>query len=462
MNIAKSLTPLAIGVLSMVSCTQFEDIGSDLVDDDELQIETDTELDYTLQTYLRDSLFAYVRRGQESDFVPSTHIIGHINDPIFGQSRYDLTAQVQLSSPGADFTGATFDSAFLLLSYDTTFAPYGENNAMQSLDVYELQSRELPEEIYITDQFETKPGTIGSLTFAPAYKNQNRGDSLTAPSHIRIPLSAEFGERILSLDTAVTSSVLNFLDEFPGFVVRPRPEAFDGAYRFFAYPTQSSGQSANTEVANYSGIRIYYTQDGEPEEVYMVMRPVLHHFTTIEHEVGGSELGAVLDNPGEHPEYLFIQPSNVGVRVDFQDLQNYQGKVINDVSLSWTVANHPLDDTSAYRPMATIFALQSDSPSASVPITDILFYQSGGAYRQYFGGIIQQQDTSNVNSPQVYSFNITNHFQRMVNGSSEPSLYIVPTPQDVSRVARTVLYGPGTEDIELQPKIKITYSSTNN
>lgn len=461
MNKAKILTLLALSVLSVVSCTQFEDIGSDLVNDDELQINTDSEVDYSIQTVKRDSLFAYVRKGMESDFVPTTHIIGQIDDPIFGRSRYDLTAQVQFSTLGPDFTGATFDSAFLLLSYDTTFAPYGEHEGTQTLDVLELESREMPEEVYISDQFETKPGTIGSLTFTPSYKNQNRGDSLSAPSHIRIPLTEEFGERILALDTTVTESVLNFLDVFPGFVVRPRPENFEGAYRFFTYPTQSSGQTANTEIGNYSGIRIYYTQDGEAKQAYLVMRAVLHHFTTIEQQLEGSILETVLDDQAAEPEYLFIQPSNVGVRVEFNDLEKYRGKVINNVSMTWTIAEHPQDDTSAYRPMDAVFALQTDQASSRIPITDILFYQSGGAYRQYFGGVIQR-DTTNSTHPPTYTFNITNHFQRMVNGSSEPRLYIVPTPQDVSRVARSVIYGPGTENVDLQPKIKITYSSTHN
>src|SRR5690606_25703285 len=130
----------------------------------------------------------------------------------------------------------------------TTFLPYGETGDMLTLDVYELQSRELPEQIYVTDQFETEPELIGTHTFVPSFKNQNRGDSLSAPSHIRIPMTPEFGQRILDLDTAVTSSVLNFLDEFAGLVIKPREGSFGGAYRFYAYATQSAGQSANTEI----------------------------------------------------------------------------------------------------------------------------------------------------------------------------------------------------------------------
>lgn len=454
------MTLLILSVLTISSCTQFEDIGSNLVDDEKLDISTDTTLDYELQTFQRDSLFAYVRQGLESDFVPSAHILGQYNDPVFGFTRYDLTAQVQLSPIGVDFTGATFDSAFLLLSYDTTFIPYGETESMQTLDVYELTDREMPEKVYVKDEFDTKPDAIGSLTFAPSFKNQNRGDSLSAPSHIRVPMTEEFGQKILSLDTSVTASVLNFLDEFPGFVVRPREDAFGGAYRFFAYATSSSGQSNNSDVSAYSGIRIYYTQEGESKEAYLKMSGSLHHFTTIMHRYDGSALGTELEDQSATPEYMYIQPTGVGVRITFDNVSKFQNKVINDVSLTWRVAEHPLGDTSAYRPMPALFALAKESSAVRTPISDILFYQSGGAYRQFFGGILQ--DNKEAGNQPVYTFNITNQFQHIVDGSADPEIFIVPTPQDVSRIARSVIYGPGAADSSLQPSIKITYSSTNH
>jgi hypothetical protein len=135
--------------------------------------------------------------------------------------------------------------------------------------------------------------------------------------------------------------------------------------------------------------------------------------------------------------------------------------VINDVSLTWSVAGHPLDDTTIYQPMASVFALAKESISDRRPITDILVYQSAGAYRQYFGGGLQKNSSSS-GSKYIYTFNITNQFQHMVDGSADPMIFIVPTPQDVSRINRSVIYGPGIQDESLQPKIKITYSSTNN
>src|SRR5690554_7720284 len=98
MNKAKILTLLALSVLSVVSCTQFEDIGSDLVNDDELQIDTDTDLDYTLTTYVRDSLIAYSRKGEESDSVPTTHILGQRSEEHTSelQSRPHLVCRLLL------------------------------------------------------------------------------------------------------------------------------------------------------------------------------------------------------------------------------------------------------------------------------------------------------------------------------------------------------------------------------
>lgn len=455
------MTLLSLSVLTVFSCTQFEDIGSDLVDGDQLDISTDTMVDYELHTFQRDSLLAYVRQGLESDFVPTTHILGQYDDPVFGYTRYDMTAQVQLSPSGVDFSGATFDSAFLLLSYDTTYTPYGEADAAQTLDVYELTNRELPEKIYVEDEFDTHPDLIGTHTYTPSFKNQNRGDSLTEPSHIRIPMTEEFGQKIIDLDTSVTSSVLAFLDEFPGFVVRPRKESFAGAYRFFAYATSSSGQTSNSNIANYSGIRIYYTKEGETKEAYLRMSGSLHHFSTVTHDYENSAVGSTLEDQPIQPEYMFMQPTGVGVHVDFKDVSKYQNKVINDVSLTWSVAGHPLDDTASFRPMPAIFALEKESLSEQRPITDILFYQSAGAYRQFFGGIIQDNPLTE-GSKSVYTFNITNQFQHIVDGTADSEIFIVPTPQDVSRIARSVVYGPGIADPSLKPSIKITYSSTNH
>ena len=62
MNILRIPALLSLCVLTIFSCTQFEDIGSDLVDGDQIQINTDTDVDYSLQTFERDSLLAYVRR----------------------------------------------------------------------------------------------------------------------------------------------------------------------------------------------------------------------------------------------------------------------------------------------------------------------------------------------------------------------------------------------------------------
>lgn len=450
---------LPLCAMLMYACTEFEDVGSGLVDGDGLEIVTERDIDYSVETYRQDSLIAYIREGKESDFIPTSHILAQLEDPVFGAVAYDLIAQIQFTSLGLNFEGAELDSVVLLLSYDTTFTPYGNYEQEQTLDVFELNTRDLPEWIFASDSFDIKPEKLGSHTFYPDYKNQNKVDSSSVPAHIRIPLSHEFGERILSLDTTVTASVIDMLDEFPGMVIRPRAGAFQGAFRFHPYAVGSSGQT-NEKISDYSGIRIYYTQDGEEKEAYMRMHSQLHHFTTIRRHYEGSPVAEALQSENPEPEYVFLQPAGLGVKVRFPDLSQFQGKVINNVDLEWYIAEYPQDDTAVYRPLESIFALSEDG-RYQIPVSDIRMYQTSGAYRQYFDGLLREEDSAGGRTLK-YRFNITNQFQHMVNGSSDAVIYVTPTPQNVTKIGRSVIYGPGSEEAALRPKLSVTYSTINH
>lgn len=460
MNRLSLITLLPLLWILMFSCTQFEDVGSGLVDDDNLLIGKVTSVDYSFDTYRRDSLVAYRKEGRESDFIPTSHVLAQLDDPVFGKTVYELTAQLQFQRRGLNFEGAELDSVVFLLSYDTTFVPYGHYEQSQTLEIYELVSRDLPEQIFSNDEFELKPERLGRHTYYPDYKHQNRVDSTSVPAHIRIPLSEEFGNRILSLDTTITSSVLNLLDEFPGIVVRPVTDEFQGGFRFFPHAVGSSSGSANNRISEFSGIRIYYTQEEEAKEAYLQITSGLHHFTTIRHEYEGSVVEKAWTDDPEDPEFMYLQPAGTGIRIRFHDLSTFRGKVINDVELTWNVAGHPMDDTTAFRPLASIFAVTDDF-GRRVPVTDILMYQSSGAYRQAFKGLLINNE-SGKGSKKQYTFNITNEFQHMVDGSQEPEIFVTVPPQDVSLLNRSVIFGPGIENLEYRPTISIIYSSTKN
>ena len=456
MNKLSSIILLPLLWIMMYSCTQFEDVGSGLVDDENLLVGKETSLDLSFETYKRDSLIAYRKEGSSSDYIPTTHILAQLDDPIFGKTAYDLTAQLQFERRGLDFEGAELDSVVFLLSYDTTFVPYGHYDQPQTLEIYELTSRDLPEIIYTTDQFETKPEKLARHTFVPDYKHQNRVDSVSIPPHIRIPLSEEFGNRILGLDTTITSSVLNLLDEFPGIVVRPVEGEFQGGFRFFPHSVGSS--SSASRVTEFSGIRIYYTQEDESKEAFLGITNGLHHFTTIRHEYAETPLEETLEENPADPEFLYLQPGGTGIKIRFNDLSQFQGKIINDVEIKWQLAGHPMDDTTAYRPLPSIFAIADDFDTKT-PITDILMYQSSGAYRQAFKGLLVDNETGDGSDKQ-YTFNFTNEFQNMVDGAKEPEIFITVPPQDVSLLNRSVIYGPGIEDSKYRPSISSIDSST--
>src|SRR5690625_5712117 len=83
--------------IMVFSCTQFEDVGSGLVDDENLLVGKETSLDLSFETYTRDSLIAYRKEGRSSDYIPTTHILARSEEHTSElQSRGHLVCRLLL------------------------------------------------------------------------------------------------------------------------------------------------------------------------------------------------------------------------------------------------------------------------------------------------------------------------------------------------------------------------------
>lgn len=434
-----------IGLVFCISCTKFEDVGSDLVSNGQFQIVTDTSISISFQNVERDSFLAF--QIDSGTFTPTQHMVALFDDPIFGKTKYEMNTQMELALTSYNFEGAEFDSAFFYLAYDTNFTPYGNFNQTQTIDIYEINS-DLPNTIYTSDQHPHNDELLGSLTFIPAPNTYIEIDSTTSlDPHIKIPLNSTFGEKILSLDSSITSNVIDFTDAFNGLAIVPREGSFDGALKFdISY--------------SISGVKLYYRQDDTTKIASMQFSNRVPHFNTVSHDLTGSIAADILANDVDDPEYLLLQPGNVGVKMTFNDLSKLQGKIINNAELVWEIAGHPMDDTARYDMPFDIFMTKDDNFGSRPYISDIQNYLSDSQYRLYFVGLYQE-NTASTGAKLSYYMNITDQMQRIVSGIDANELYIVNTPQDVSRVRRCVIYGPGISDPNLRPKIKISYSSIN-
>lgn len=442
------MTVISLGIM-LNACTKFEDVGSGLVDDGKLQIITDTALDISFENIKRDSFIAF-QNAEGGTYSPLQHLIARFQDPIFGEVQYELNAQL-VPGNSYNFEGASFDSAFFYLAYDSNFAPYGNYEQQQTIDVYELQDEEIPNEIYTVDKFQKGSELLGTLTFYPNPTEEIVVDSSeTLYPHIKIPLNEKFGEKILSLDTTVTNNVIDFLEEFQGLSITPREGSFDGGLLF----------TLNSNVTTIGGVELHYTVEDEQKTARLNFSSSVPHFTSINHNLEGSIAEDYLETPSVDPDYLFLQPGNIGVKLTFNDLSNYQGAIINNVELDWGIAGHPTDDTTIYLPAEHIFATTGDALGSRNVISDIGQYLSDNLYRTFFGGVRQENEAEN-GAKTSYKMNITHHFQRMVDGKVDNVIYIITTPQDVNRIRRSVIYGPGAEDPLLRPKIKVDYSTIN-
>lgn len=438
-----SIVSAILGFALLIACTQFEDVGSDLVRGGEFDVHTITDLPILFENVQRDSFLGI--HIDDLRYVPTQHFIAKFDDPIFGETEYAMNCQMQLLSSNYNFEGATFDSAFFYLAYDTNTTPYGLYDQMQTIDVYEIDG-DMPNNIFTQDTFPYKDDLLGSLTFLPAHNTPIVVDtSTTLDPHIKIPLNSTFGERILALDSATASDVIAFTDEFNGLALVPRSDNFSCGLKF--------------NLSNsITGVSIHYTQDTVSRVATLSFRTNLPHYNAISHNLENSPAQAILDENALEPEYLFIQPGNLGIKLTLEDLAPLQNKIINKAELTLEIAGHPLDDTVAYYPPFDIFMLKDDDYSSRAYISDIINHIDDSQYRLYFIGLSQENSEGN-GAKLSYYLNITNQLQHIVDGKDKNELFIVTTPQDANRISRSVLYGPGASDPLLRPKLKVTYSS---
>ncbi|HEX6333859.1 MAG TPA: DUF4270 family protein, partial [Flavisolibacter sp.] len=178
--------------------------------------------------------------------------LGHINDPVFGQTFADIYFNV---SQGPAFNGVYpfinkdsvwVDSVILSLAYTS---PYGDTNSMQTVSVHEIApgSGFADSNYYYSGtrqaSFPTTGAVLGTKTFTISQLNDTishirRRDTTKLVNVLRIPLPNSLGERITAFDTAKTANG-GFYDDslfktlFKGFKVQSESSTGNGGLAYF-------------------------------------------------------------------------------------------------------------------------------------------------------------------------------------------------------------------------------------
>ncbi len=245
-------------LLIAFSCTKIKstEIGSELIP----AVDNITTFDTTLEVISENFIFPdssnqrvfFNTNGSIPDMVA-----GYIsNDPQFGKTNstiYFLYSPSSFPFPYEVKDSLYLDSVVLTMKWNG--AVIGDTNAIQKLNVYQLDAQLKADSAYaLTDQIPYSR-LLGSRTFAPSILN----DSIPVQkgklvNQLRIRLSDDFGNELLKLDTA-TGKPLN------------RDSLFRAYMKGFALTPDISGAPAANALMGFnigdtnSYLRIFYRYD---------------------------------------------------------------------------------------------------------------------------------------------------------------------------------------------------------
>ncbi len=410
-----------------ISCNKATDFASFLVEGDEVKV-SQTDFELKAKTLLSDS----VRTYNDSSFTPS-YFIGTMNDPIFGLSQASIFFQTRIIAE-ANFTRTKLDSVILSVAYDTIRKSYGAVDEPQTFEVYRLSSDLVRTATYFSNTVhEVDPNPIGRIEgVVPSFDDSllivepvgNNLDTMVYAPHLRIPLSPEFGEDLLSFTEADFVNNETFLQRLKGLEIRP---------------TGTTGGMIYLDMlGGLTRINLYYSA-GDTAKLFTFGANAQSVVTnTFQHDKVGSSVESVLGDLERGDSLLYIQ-SMGGTEIEFliPDLTEISSNTINSAVLDITIAMLPEDDTTRYPAFTDIVAQQRDESGDLLLITDIARFFRTNNYSNVYG-VRTDESTGRT----YFRVNMTEYIIRLVKGEVTNQL-VLSNLTGASEPTRAVFYGPG-------------------
>jgi hypothetical protein len=447
---------LAVIILMAQACTKTSSIGSP---DTDLNIQsTDTVSMFT--TTVKGSTVRTYTPISNQQF--PNYLVGRLDDPIFGNSTAIAYAQTRLLTAGPGFERTTLDSVVLALPYATNDRHYGNISGSQTITVSRLsEDMDAAEEYYSTNRFATSE-MLGQKTFVPNVVDSFNilipdGDTIIerrVPAQLRIPLSNSFGNQLLANADKMNANDV-FLEYFKGIEIK--------------------GGSMNDAMLSFalqsSDITLFYTQEdsifddsGVFDRVESIAKKYSFainsfsaksvYYNNNRNIVGNARVDAPVKqymNNGNN-DLMFVQ-SMEGLmgKITFPYINTLAGKIVNKAELTLTVAN---DDNLSKFPVPTQLLVLMEVDSNFVIIEDVAVSISVSGGFDLFGGSFMSE-IINGTTYRTYTINISGHFQDMIDGLRDNSIYIVTQPK--AQIANRVILG-GVGHSEFPIKFKLSYT----
>ncbi len=450
---------LLIAITAFFSCSDPTLIGSELLQEDQANLQFTSEVPVHAQSIAGTPLQTY------SPFAAlqlSRHLFGNFEDPLMGRTEASIYTQISLGTQSPpNFAIRTFDSIVLSIAYDT-LGGYGDVTEAYGVEVYLLEEEMSSIADYSSSQtFSTGNTAVGALDFLPAFDqrvlireyttNTVDGDTVSADPHIRIHLKNDALETILA-DTSIYTGNVAFQNAFKGIHIRPTA-------------TTNAGLLSFDFSNSISRISLYYKAGGELQEYQLDFNAGNARTLNFIQDQTGSFVEPFLTNGSD--SLLFIQGmAGANTQITFPDLSGLENIIVNKAELELTVAELAGDNTDLYPLTDQLVASQLNNEEREI-LSDVrsALFANSPIRPGIFGGV-PIVETANGATITKYKINISSYFQQIVEGTSDSGFnlssgveqtnfyfQLPPKPSDPSRV---IFYGPNHPVHPL--KLNLTYT----
>jgi len=330
----------------------------------------------------------------------SANIVGHLSDPVFGNSRAGIYTQLALGGSSVNFgQNPVIDSVILTLQISDY---YGDTNSLVSFRVHQLTESLTSGTTYhqtSTASYDPTPLNY-SLTGQSLKPNLSVVvDTSLLSAHLRIRLSQQFGQYLLNHQNDLNYNLQDFLK---GLYIEAVAHTGSRGYMVIANMT-----SALTGLTLY-----YHNQESQNMRYSMACTDKCVRFTHIDHDYAASTSADFVQEvlQGQHNigrEVLYVQGGGgVKTRICFPYLESSFAKYNKRVNIhraelviTNAVPNTPL---LAHPKNLTLQGIgKTDSAIRFLPDDD--YY----TYAAYYGGIYDA-------TTHEYRFRITRYVQQLI------------------------------------------------
>lgn len=401
-----------------------------------------------------------------------THVLGRINDPVFGNTNADIFLQLKpgffpyfFGNAKDTFTstavpGARFDSVILCLSYRGF---YGDTTVPQNIKVYELDPNTSNFIDSISYKLDFQPdlpysgNLVGQASIRAADLRKqivfNHGkDSVV--NQVRIRLSNSFVSKLSSMDSTGANNAYKtdslFKTFFKGFaVVSDNSTAGSGGLfqislvdpltRLEVHFTRTNG-TKDTTYSSFSFSQGTTAAISPSAQANYVKRNA------------GSEFP---NSPAADALYIQSTPGS-SIYLAIPELTNYPNRIIHRAELFLEqIPGDPAIDKVLTPPAFLYLDLVDTSSNGTVkykpiyydlspntfynPDDPVAFFPQGGVDHNYFGGFLRTT-TDAFGTRAFYTFNLTRYVQNMITKHGINYKLRVNAPYKLSYYGLNLLY----------------------